>query len=188
MFQEDNDLSFGCVGKQFIHEGDLYNKNLPLLQSHFIKVAPYLSPPEGLETVAKCCQRPLHDTFYEPTLYCFCEGKMIDLLDANVMLHFQNPERFHREEPATYDSVEKLLNVKNRGLVNMRQYIPAVALMFFLSGVYERSSNLFKALQMGDKNFWNEVRCLERRASEWMSEDQLDRLFWATKGCKKVFI
>lgn len=173
---ESLELSFGCFGKQFYPGGHLFKKHKQLLDSHTIKIQSYLSPPEGYEVITKLCEREVHDTMYEPTLFCFCEQKKVELLPHRLMVHFQNPERFHREEPATYSSVDELLKVQNRHLVNLRIYIPAVAFMFFLSDVYDQSPSLKRAFLMGDNSFWEDVKALSSHAATWMSKEQHSRL------------
>jgi hypothetical protein len=175
------DLSFGCRGNQFTVTGNLLNRYRATLENHVIQTRPWLNPPDSYEGLVECCHWANRETFFEPFIYSFCEGKPVELLDPHIMLHLQNPERFHREVPETYRSAQNLLNIRDRGFARYRRYIPSVALMFLLSGVYSREAAVSLALTMGGQKFRSELQHLSHKADDWMSDEQLVRLHWANK-------
>jgi hypothetical protein len=173
------DLCYGVRGRQFHYTGKLYKDFLPKLQSVRICSRPWLPAPARFEVLSDFCHRESKDTMFDISIYSFCTGKPVRLLDPAAMVHMNNPEMFHREFPDYYFSAEKLLNLDVPRLPRIREDIPSVALMCLLSGVYERDDYVAKALRRGNSVFLFGLAELWKNAVEWMSAEQFDRLSWA---------
>lgn len=172
-------LSYGEYGRQFHHSGQLYEDYLPNLQNVKICSKPWLPSPMCFDILSDFCHQERKDTMFDISMYSFCTGKPVRLLDPAAMIHMNNPEMFHREFPDFYNSADKLLHLDVPGHPRIRQNIPSVALMCLLSGVYERERSVAKALKLGDSTFRFGLSELYTNAAEWMSAEQFDRLNWA---------
>lgn len=172
-------LCYGERGRQFAPTGVLYNYFYPLLQSFRIHSKYWLKSPDCFETLAEFCHRERKDTMFDISFYSFCTGKPVRHLHPAQMVHMSNPEMFHRELPEAYASSEELLKVNVPEQPHFRKNIPNVALMCLLSGVYEKDRAVSEALKQGRESFRFRLAQLHKTATEWMSDDQLDRLNWA---------
>lgn len=173
------DLSYGASGRQFNLTGQLYEEFVPKLQNFKICSKPWLPPPACFEVLSDFCHRKVKDTMFDISMYSFCTGKTVRLLNPAAMAHMNNPEMFHREFPDHYRSADQLLHLDVPGRPNVRKNIPNVALMCLLAGVYERDRFVAKALKRGDSTFKFGLAELYTNAVEWMSSEQFDRLNWA---------
>lgn len=172
-------LCYGVRGRQFDHNGKLYEEFRPKLQSVKICSNPLLPAPARFEVLSDFCHRERKDTMFDVSLYSFCMDKHVQLLDPAAMVHMGNPEMFHREYPEHYNAADKLLHFHVPNRPRLRENIPSVALMCLLSGVYHRDEAVAEALKLGDPTFMFGLAELYKNAAEWMGAEQLDRLNWA---------